>query len=154
MPTNNLQKLIKQKVPFSNEYQKAEVGVLFINNQMCSAFQDIIKEYGITHQQYNVLRILRGQYPKSIKINMIRERMLDKMSDASRIVDRLVNLGYVVKMPDEVDKRTTNVFINEKALELLSKLDLIINNRNTILNNLSESEIVKFNELVNKILSK
>lgn len=153
MNNDNLQKLIKQKIPFKNEYIKAEVGILYICNQLNAQFQQIMKEYGITSQQYNVLRILRGQNPNPANINLIRERMLDKMSDASRIVDRLVKLNYAYKQPNHIDKRNTDVYISSAALQLLAKLDAIIDERHTIIRNLQPNEIEQLNHLIDKILS-
>lgn len=152
MPTKNLEKLIKQQKPFPNEFLKAEVGLIFITNALNDNLFSIIKEHKITVQQYNVLRILRGQHPEAANINLIKERMLDKMSDASRIVDRLVKLDFVEKKRNDLDKRNTDVFISNKALELLIELDEKVNNRKTVLNNLSNDELKQLNILINKLL--
>ena len=75
---------IQQKT-FKSEQQKAVINLLYTSGFLANLFNDKAKGYDITRQQYNVLRILRGQHPKSASINLIKDRMLDKMSDASRI---------------------------------------------------------------------
>ena len=83
-----LEKAIRQK-GFQNEYQKAIINIIYTHNYLIGKMNPVFKQYGITRQQYNVLRILRGQHPDPATINLIKERMLDKMSDASRIAERL-----------------------------------------------------------------
>lgn len=85
--------------------------------------KNFFKPYGITSQQFNVLRILRGSYPNPYSTSQVRERMLDKMSDASRIVDRLVKKGLVNRTITKADKRLVDVVITEGGLELLEKID-------------------------------
>jgi len=77
----------------------------------------------LTIQQYNVLRILRGQFPNPIKVSDITERMLDKMSNASRLVDKLVAKKLVLRTECPSDRRAVDVVITEKGLELLKQLD-------------------------------
>ena len=73
-----IEQAIKQKVPFKNSYEKAIVNIFFTSTFLMEKMRNFLKPYGITHQQYNVLRILRGQHPNAISIGVIRERMLDK----------------------------------------------------------------------------
>ncbi len=75
---------------FKSEYQKLAINLIFTGNWINSKNAELLKPYKLTSQQYNLLRILRGQYPKPVTVNLLIERMLDKMSNASRIVDRLV----------------------------------------------------------------
>lgn len=157
MPQNTilqgeLERLIKQKVPFVSPTAKAEVGLMYINYLMQNDMQQFFRTYDITSQQYNVLRILRGQHPNPANINMIKERMLDKMCDASRIVDRLMKMDLVVKKSNNVDKRNTDVFITKQALNLLSMIDTELKNKKSLLNALGDQEIDIFNQLINKIL--
>ena len=81
----------------------------------------------ITAQQYNLLRILRGQHPDFATIGILKDRMLDKMSDASRLVEKLRLKGLAKRIQSKKDRREVNVFITEKGLELLSNLDPKIN---------------------------
>ncbi len=84
----SLEEDIGQK-DFHSEYHKAVLNILHTHAFLVDRMNDLLKKYDVTRQQYNVLRILRGQLPASASVNLIRERMLDKMSDASRIVERL-----------------------------------------------------------------
>jgi DNA-binding MarR family transcriptional regulator len=102
-------------------------------------------------QQYNILRILRGQHPQPATINLLKERMLDKMSDASRIVERLVQKGLVSRCTNERDRRAVDIMINDKGLEILKTLDLELNINNILKNNLSDEEAVQLNILLDKM---
>lgn len=82
-----------------------------------------LKPYGITLQQFNVLRILRGRFPDPVKVNEITERMLDKMSNASRLVDKLLLKKLVERTECPSDRRAVNVVITRKGLDLLTKTD-------------------------------
>ena len=88
---------------------------------------EIFKPFDLTLQQYNVLRILRGQYPNPITVIAIIERMLDKMSNASRLVDKLLAKDLVIRRLCPHDRRAVDVIITEKGLELLEKLDTLQN---------------------------
>ena len=82
-----------------------------------------LKPFGLTVQQYNVLRILRGQHPNPCTVNLIVDRMLDKSSNASRIVERLVSKGLVKRTPCEQDRRAVDVLITQEGLNLLEASD-------------------------------
>jgi DNA-binding MarR family transcriptional regulator len=114
---------IKQGRQFSNEYEKLVVNMIYTNSWISEQQLKIFKPYGITSPQYNVLRILRGHYPKPCTINSIIERMLDRMSNASRIVDRLESKDLVVRKINVADKRAKDVLITEAGLALLSSVD-------------------------------
>jgi DNA-binding MarR family transcriptional regulator len=149
---NNLERLIKQNIPFTSPQVKAQVGFLYLAYCYTSSQQAYFKEYGVTLQQYNILRILRGQYPQPANINMLKERMLDKMSDVSRLVDRLQKMDYLTKETNDVDKRNADVLITEKAMQLLSKIDEKGVETATIFNKISEEEVQSFNQIVDKLL--
>ena len=107
-------------------------------------------EYEITSQQFNILRILRGA-GKPLSTLQIRQRMLDKMSDTSRIVDRLVIKGVVKKVVCKTDKRLVDISITDKGKKLLSKIDLHHDELDGVLNNLTETDVVTLNKLLDKI---
>lgn len=147
----SLEEEIYQK-GFRNEYHKAIVNLFHTHNHVVTAMNDIFKAHEITRQQYNVLRILRGQYPKHASINLIRERMLDKMSDASRIVERLRIKELICRKECLADKRTVEITISEKGLKLLEKMENDVNTSDNIISsNLSFEEVLKLNELLDKI---
>jgi DNA-binding MarR family transcriptional regulator len=140
-----------QQREFRSESQKAILNILytcyFVQDQMNILF----KKYDITRQQYNVLRILRGQYPGNASVNLIRDRMLDKMSDASRIVERLRLKELVHRKSAEKDKRAVEVTITEAGLKLLDEMQEAIDEFESLLDNLSEEETRQLNILLDKI---
>lgn len=136
---------------FQNEYHKATVNLIYTYNWLLNYQVGYLKPYDVTLQQYNILRILRGQYPKPATIKLIKERMLDKMSDASRIVEKLRIKGLAERNICAADRRNVDVFITEKGLELLTRLDPYVDEMNKRLSNLNENEIKKLNDLLDKL---
>jgi DNA-binding MarR family transcriptional regulator len=135
---------------FKNPYHKASVNLIYTYNWFV-AFQDkILKGYGVTQQQYNVLRILRGQHPKPANVKLIRERMLDKMSDASRIVEKLRLKGWADRSLCPKDRRNVDVTITGSGLDLLLKIDKQNVHVETFLSNLNREEIEQLNYLLDK----
>jgi DNA-binding MarR family transcriptional regulator len=112
----------------------------------------IFEREDITSQQFNILRILRGA-GKPISTLQIRQRMLDKMSDTSRIVDRLVTKGFVKKNVCENDKRLVDVSITDKGKKLLEKLDKSSDEMDAVMSNLTDVEAKTLNKLLDKIRS-
>ena len=113
---------IKQK-SFDNPYQKLLVNILYTGSWLSLIESGYLKSYGLTLPQFNVLRILRGQFPNPTTINDIIDRMLDKSSNASRIVDKLVLKKYVDRKVCEQDKRAVDVVITQKGKDLLAEID-------------------------------
>ena len=122
---NKMEKLENaiEQVEFSSDNHKITLNFLFTYNWFKEAQKNFFKPYDITPQQFNVLRILRGSYPNPLSTSQVRERMLDKMSDASRIVDRLVKKGLVIRTVTKSDKRLVDVLISANGLELLDRID-------------------------------
>ena len=145
----SLEKDIKQG-KFRNEYQKGIINLIYTYNWMNEKMKNIFDKEAVTAQQYNILRILRGA-AKPISTLQIRERMLDKMSDTSRIVDRLVLKGLAKKNICKNDKRLVDVSISPKGSKLLEKIDLYENDMDAILSNLSDAEAKTLNKLLDKI---
>lgn len=139
-----------QQQSFRNEYQKAIVNIIFSCSWLNERIRDFFNADDITSQQYNILRILRGsQQPMSTL--QIRERMLDKMSDTSRIVERLLKKGLVEKKICAADKRLVDVIISKKGLGLLEKLDKRNEELDNILQGLSAEEAKTLNHLLDKL---
>jgi DNA-binding MarR family transcriptional regulator len=136
---------------FESEHQQAIVNVLYTYSWCIDRLKQIIVPYEITTQQFNILRILRGQYPKPSTINLLRSRMLDKMSDASRIVDRLVQKDLVFKKANGSDKRAVDILISTKGLELLDQMDREVSISGIISSNLTEHEAAQLNVLLDKM---
>ena len=136
---------------FKSDYHKLVVSILFTGNWMFQKQSNIIKKYGLTLQQYNILRILKGQYPEPATINLLIERMLDKMSNASRIVDRLEKKNYVSRFICKKDRRTVDVLITDKGLELLNEINKCEEKTENKFTTLSKSEIKILNNLLDKL---
>lgn len=141
---------INQK-SFKSEYQKLAVNLLFTHGWLVSFQKKIFEKHNITNTQFNILRILRGQYPQPVSINIIKERMLDKMSDTSRLVERLRVKGLVNRKICKEDRRKSDVKITDKGLELLMSLNFIDNSFENIFSNVSKTEAKKINYLLDKL---
>ena len=115
---------IKQTTPFKTPYHRVFVNVIYTNNWVVDSQMRLLKPFGLTLQQYNVLRILRGQYPNPVKVSDITERMLDKMSNASRLVDKLVLKQFVLRTECPSDRRAVDVVITDQGMALLKRLDV------------------------------
>jgi DNA-binding MarR family transcriptional regulator len=135
---------------FRNEYQKGIINLIYTYNWMNEKMKKVFDSEDVTAQQYNILRILRGA-GKPISTLQIRERMLDKMSDTSRIVDRLVLKGLAKKTVCANDKRLVDVSISPKGKTLLEKIDLYEKDMDAILGNLTDAEAKSLNKLLDKI---
>src|SRR5262245_34193632 len=108
---------------FRNEHQKAAINLLYTSGWLNEKTRELFASEDITPQQFNILRILRGSLPQPLSTLQIRERMLDKMSDTSRIVDRLIAKGLVKKAVSKTDRRLVDVVISEKGKKLLERMD-------------------------------
>ena len=136
---------------FSSEFQKLTINLIYTNNWIASKHAEYFKNSDITVQQYNVLRILRGQFPNPSSVKLIKERMLDKMSDASRIIDKLKIKKLVVRKECPMDRRSVDILITEKGLELLKSLDAVDEAPKELFKSLTISEIKTLNDLLDKL---
>jgi DNA-binding MarR family transcriptional regulator len=140
-----------QSSNFEDNYQKVVINVTFTYGWLSNLFRCKFEKYNLTQQQFNILRILRGQYPKPATINLLKERMLDKMSDTSRIVDRLVQKGLVSRCTNNKDRRAVDIRISDTGLDILHKMDTEFKIKDYLQNNLSEEEAAKLSELLDKL---
>lgn len=140
-----------QQAKFRNVYQKAAINLIYTVGWMRDKTKTIFEEEDITPQQYNILRILRGSFPDPLSTLQIRERMLEKMSDTSRIVDRLIAKGLVKKLTCKSDRRLVDVVISDKGKKLLEKLDLREKELDDVLSNLSENDANILSNLLDKL---
>lgn len=139
-----------QQPNFRNEFQKMGINLLFTANWLNEQIGKILSEEGVTQQQYNILRILRGS-ATPLSTLKIRERMLDKMSDTSRIVDRLIAKELVVKNTCEKDKRLVDITLSPKGLDLVDQLDQFNDRIDALLKGINESEAKTMNQILDKI---
>ena len=144
-----IDKEIKQAT-FRNNQNKAMVNIMFTHAWMVDHIKSFVKSENITPQQYNILRILRGA-GEPLSTLQLRERMLDKMSDTSRIVERMVSKNLVKKAISEKDKRMVDVVITPEGFELLENLDRRNEELDAVVNHLSDEELETLNNLLDKL---
>ena len=140
-----------QQKKFKSIQQKVMLNLIYTTNWLTAKQDSLFKDSDITVQQYNVLRILRGQYPNPCSIKLIKERMLDRMSDTSRIVDKLLAKKLLQRNECPNDRRSVNVIISDKGLELLKSLDYIDDLSQQTLKSLTTEEINILNDLLDKL---
>lgn len=139
---------IKQQ-KFKSAQQKAVINLIYTASWMQAKQQDTFKPFNITSQQFNILRILRGQHPNSISASEIKSRMLDKNSDVSRLLDRLLVKKVITKKICPNDKRAADINLTEEGVELLKAIDKKQQQIDGILT-LSEEEAIQLSDLLDK----
>ena len=139
-----------QQENFRSIYQKLSINLIFSTNWITEKIKNILQEEDITPQQYNILRILRGS-KKPLSTLQIRERMLDKMSDTSRLVDRLLAKGLVKKIVCKTDRRLVDILITDKGKKLLQRLDQREADMDAILSGLTDKEATQLSDLLDKL---
>jgi DNA-binding MarR family transcriptional regulator len=137
---------------FRNDYQKSAINLIYTFNWMNERMKGIFDQHDITAQQFNILRILRGA-GEPLSTLQIRQRMLDKMSDTSRIVDRMLRKELVRKTVCKSDRRLVDIVITEKGKKILEKLDACNDQMDSVFKKLSVIEAKKLNQLLDKIRS-
>jgi len=140
-----------QSSKFEDNYHKAVINITYTYGWLSNAFRCQFERYNLTQQQFNILRILRGQYPNPATVNLLKERMLDKMSDASRIVDRLVQKGLVSRCTNRTDRRAVDIRISDTGLEILNKMDTEFKTKDVLKDNLTEEEAARLSDLLDKL---
>ncbi len=134
---------------FRSPFQKAYLNILYTGNWLEAQTESILKLHGISPEQYNVLRILRGQQGKPINLFEIQERMLSPMSNATRLVEKLRLKGLVTREVCEHNRRKVEIFITEKGKKLLEELDPEVEAQEKNLFQQVDTEDI---EVLNKIL--
>ncbi|MCF3110608.1 MarR family transcriptional regulator [Niabella sp. CC-SYL272] len=136
---------------FKNSYHKLALNLIYTSSSLQYFLKAGFKKEGLTVQQYNILRILRGSFPKPLSTLQIRERMIDKMSDTSRIVDRLVLKGLVTKCTNHIDNRLVDVVITPEGLDKLALLDETEDRIATFFHNVSTEEAEQISAMLDKL---
>lgn len=139
---------------FKSPFNKALINIIYTNGWLHQQQVQFFKPYGLTTAQFNILRILRGQYPQPATINLLIDRMLDKSSNASRIVDKLEAKGLVKRTQCSADRRAVDVIISDAGLNLLTQLDAQMEIWENQVQNLTMEDCEKLNELLDKFRSK
>tara|TARA_B100000508_G_C11228514_1_gene165783 strand:- start:61 stop:510 length:450 start_codon:yes stop_codon:yes gene_type:complete len=141
---------IKQ-VAFENEIQKLIVNQLFTGKYVSNIIAQHLKPFGLSSQQYNVLRILRGQQQNAISVNAIATRMIDKMSNVSRLIDKLDDKKLIKRKINKKDRRQMDVSITKRGIKLLSEIDAVEKDMQFHFSHLSIKEAEQLNALLDKL---
>ena len=136
---------------FGNEYLKAVLNVMVTADAIGSATNAVLKPFGISKEQFNVLRILRGQHPKPATVQLITERMISKSSNATRLVEKMRVKGLVERNQCALDRRKVDVSITQEGLDLLEKVDPIVRESGEDNRNITDDEAQKLNMLLDKM---
>jgi len=145
-----IEEAIKQK-EFKDPYNKLVVNLLYTHSYLVTAQNTLLKPYDLSPEQYNVLRILKGQNGVPTTVSSIQERMLNKMSNASRLVDKLKSKEMVFRRECPSDRRQVDILITEKGLEVLKELDLQMQTFNKDVIHLNKEEVAAMNDYLDKL---
>lgn len=145
-----LEDAIKQ-IAFKSEEERLVINLVYTSGWLSSEQNRFFKRFHISSQQYNVLRILRGQYPNPASVGLIQERMLDKMSNASRLIEKLKQKKLIKRSECSKDRRQVDVLVTQEGLLLLEEIDKLSNEMNGICDTLNVKEKNTLNELLDKL---
>jgi len=148
-----IEEVLKQSATFSNEYEKLVVNLMYTSSWLNLIELKFFKQFDLSVQQYNILRILRGQKGAALGIQSITERMIDKTSNSSRLVEKLKHKKLVERLECPEDRRSVNVFITQAGLELLASIDEQMPEMNEQFSSLNVEEAKKLNALLDKLRS-
>ncbi|MEO5571522.1 MAG: MarR family transcriptional regulator [Bacteroidia bacterium] len=140
-----------QQKKFISEYHKMVMNIVYTGNWITALNSSHLRKHNLSPPQFNILRILRGQHPKPATVNLLIERMLDKMSNASRLVDRLKEKGWVERSTNENDRRACDVLISKKGLSLLKKIDEEQEEWEESFSGITKAEAKELNRLLDKL---
>lgn len=146
----NLEKELHQ-AQFANPYHHVALNIHFTSSWLAGLTHQLLKPHGISNQQFNVLRILRGCHPDSATMGAITQRMVDKMSNATRLVDKLRKKDLVLREVNAENRRQVDVWITAKGLTLLDELDRVMEKQINRMRTLDEAEATQLNVLLDKL---
>jgi DNA-binding MarR family transcriptional regulator len=136
---------------FASDYEKLVVNILFTGSWLYNLNASRLKKYDVTAEQYNVLRILRGSHPKTMMLADITDRMIDRNSNCTRLVEKLRQKGLVYRELCENNRRQVDISITEKGLSLLTKIDKESDSWLSNLKNISKTEAQELNRMLDKL---
>ena len=140
---------IQQKKPFKSLHEEAALNVVRTNAMLHDAFDKVVKPYGITATQYNVLRILRGAGDAGLSRNDVRDRLLTRMPDATRLLDRMEAAGLISRARGETDRRLVTTRLTRRGREMVNELDPVIARlHKSTLGHLTEKQLTTLNSLL------
>jgi DNA-binding MarR family transcriptional regulator len=141
---------IKQE-KFQNEHQKAAINILYTGSWLYNLNATFLKKFGITPEQFNVLRILRGSHPTTMMLSEVTQRMIDKSSNCTRLVEKLRQKNFVNREICEKNRRQVDISITEKGLQLLKKIDSEMPEWSKAIEKLSKTEAKEMNRILDKL---
>ncbi|MGB0521628.1 MAG: MarR family winged helix-turn-helix transcriptional regulator [Flammeovirgaceae bacterium] len=144
-----LEKVIKSK--FSNEWGKVVVNTIYTGNLLTEMTMDTLKPYNLNDQHFNILRILRGKHPECASPGHIKEVLLNKRGDLTRLTDKLVKMGYVERYINPENRRMVNLKITQAGLDVVKLLSSKMTHIDFIKDNLTQAEAKQLNELLDKL---
>jgi DNA-binding MarR family transcriptional regulator len=148
----SLEEEIRQE-KFHNEHQKAAINILYTGSWLYNINAVYLKKFGITPEQFNVLRILRGSFPKPMMLAEITARMIDKSSNCTRLVEKLKQKGLVNRVTCENNRRQVDISITEKGQLLLKKIDASQEAWLEAMGKISKAEAKDLNRILDKLRS-
>jgi DNA-binding MarR family transcriptional regulator len=134
----------------TNPYAHALINLELTQSWQSNVQDSFFKSYRLSRQQYNILRILRGQYPKRVRINDIKRRMIDKMSNVSRLVEKMRVKGLVVREEGDEDRRVSYISLTEEGVRVLTELDDTFPKMLTKFDTISPEEAAQLSVLLEK----
>ncbi len=140
-----------QQKKFNSEYEKLLINLIFTSNWLECLQQRFFKPFGITPQQYNVLRILKGQFPNPASVGMVQGRMLDRSSNITRLVDKLIEKNLVSRCENPDNRRMQELRITDTGVQFLEEIKKQENTFKTFANVLSEQEAQTINQLLDRL---
>ena len=144
-----IEELVRVK-QFASPWHRVTINVIHTNNWLNVMLEKRAGAKQITLQQFNVLRVLRGQFPNPVTNNLLKERLLTKTPDISRLVDRIVSKGLVSRTKNSGDKRAVDLLITEKGMQLLQEIEQDMMLDDVLSENLSIEECMQLSELLDK----
>jgi len=136
---------------FVSETQKAAINLLFTSHWLHTRINSYLKPFGLTHEQFNVMRILKGKHPEKMCVKNIGMRMIEKNSNVPRILDRLEKKGWITRQQSQEDRRETVTSITPAGLDVLEKASFNIASNQESMMNLDEATAIKLNVILENI---
>lgn len=136
---------------FQHEWHRATINILLTNNWLTKELERRANRKDITLQQFNVLRILRGQHPKHVSNTIVKERMISSTPDISRLIERIVLKGLVTRKQNEIDRRSVDLNITAKGMKLLEELEEEMILGDILFKNITEEEALQLSKLLDKL---
>lgn len=143
-----------QSTKFKSEVHKAGLNILYTAWWLKTLMSRELKEFGLTHEQYNVLRILKGKYPEQMCVRDIACRMIEKNSNVPRIIDRLEVKKLVKRATSEVDKRETVITLTQGGITILEATTNVLDQVFATMVQVTETEAGSLNVLLEKVRTK